>query len=157
MQYIIRSMQYLYHPQDVHKVDIKIDPPVKYPTPYGGRLEWTMPGRNKVIAHLKEQTEGQHKKRWSQVKYTYTTKSPIKWSDYFDASLDVFSFEIARGSLCCISSPENKSLWNGSRSGSIYRLPWRLWNDSIKPTVQKWGAYRAFKSEFYAEQSRLER
>ena len=82
MQYIIHSMQnimqyavYNIIRRDVHNVDIKIDPPVKYPTPYGGRLEWTMPGGNKVIAHLKDKQKARHKKRWSQVRYTYTTKS----------------------------------------------------------------------------------
>ena len=38
-------------------------------TPYGGRLEWTMPGGNKLIAHLKDNTKIRNKKRWSQVKY----------------------------------------------------------------------------------------
>ena len=41
-----------------------------YSTPYGGRLEWVMPGGNKVIAHLKDKQKARHKKRWSQVRYT---------------------------------------------------------------------------------------
>ncbi len=52
---------------DVHGVLCRIPPPIKYPTPYGGRLEWTMPGGNTVTAHLKDKQKVRHKKRWSQV------------------------------------------------------------------------------------------
>ena len=51
----------------VHRTQIRLDPPVKYPTPYGGRLEWTLPGQNKLTIHLKDKTKVRHKKRWSQV------------------------------------------------------------------------------------------
>lgn len=40
-------------------------------TPYGGRLIWTLPGRTKMIAHLKDKNKIRHKKRWSQVMYMY--------------------------------------------------------------------------------------
>ena len=53
---------------------MKIAPPTKYPTPYGGRLEWTLPGNNKLSVHLKDKAKIRHKKRWSQVsvwKYMY--------------------------------------------------------------------------------------
>ncbi|VDI35520.1 chitin synthase [Mytilus galloprovincialis] len=53
----------------VHNVNIKLPPPTKYPTPYGGRLEWTLPGNNKLSAHLKDKVKVRHKKRWSQVMY----------------------------------------------------------------------------------------
>ena len=53
-------------------------PPIKYPTPYGGRLEWTCPGGNKIVAHLKDKVKIRHKKRWSQVNYL----------DYFDENND---------------------------------------------------------------------
>ncbi|KAK3091198.1 hypothetical protein FSP39_017898 [Pinctada imbricata] len=43
----------------------------KYHTPYGGRLEWTLPGQNKLIAHLKDKDKIRHKKRWSQAMNTY--------------------------------------------------------------------------------------
>ncbi|KAK3089453.1 hypothetical protein FSP39_003735 [Pinctada imbricata] len=43
----------------------------KYVTPYGGRLEWTLPGQNKLIAHLKDKDKIRHKKRWSQIMYMY--------------------------------------------------------------------------------------
>ncbi|KAH7967299.1 hypothetical protein HPB49_023929 [Dermacentor silvarum] len=45
--------------------------PKKLPTPYGGRLVWQMPGKNKLIAHLKDKGKIRHRKRWSQVMYMY--------------------------------------------------------------------------------------
>jgi len=45
--------------------------PVKYETPYGGRLEWQMPGGNKLVVHLKDKNKIKNKKRWSQVMYMY--------------------------------------------------------------------------------------
>ncbi|XP_013772916.1 uncharacterized protein LOC106458013 [Limulus polyphemus] len=56
---------------NVHQVNMKLKPPRKTPTPYGGRLLWIMPGRNKLIAHLKNKEKIRHKKRWSQVMYMY--------------------------------------------------------------------------------------
>lgn len=53
-----------------------IPPPVKYPTPYGGRLEWQLPGGNKLIAHLKDKAKIRHRKRWSQVNKTNNTEVP---------------------------------------------------------------------------------
>nr|XP_022324471.1 uncharacterized protein LOC111125208 isoform X3 [Crassostrea virginica] len=55
----------------VHKVPVKLPPPTKYPTPYGGRLEWTLPGGNKMNVHMKDKAKIRHKKRWSQVMYMY--------------------------------------------------------------------------------------
>ncbi|KAK3082737.1 hypothetical protein FSP39_003848 [Pinctada imbricata] len=55
----------------VHKTVMKIPPPTRIPTPYGGRLVWTLPGGNKIIAHLKDKTKIRHRKRWSQVMYMY--------------------------------------------------------------------------------------
>lgn len=55
----------------VHQCNIKLKLPKKYPTPYGGRLEWIMPGQNKLIAHLKDKMKIRHRKRWSQVMYMY--------------------------------------------------------------------------------------
>ena len=46
---------------------MEIPPPTRVPTPYGGRLVWTMPGGNEIIAHLKDSAKIRHKKRWSQV------------------------------------------------------------------------------------------
>ncbi len=50
---------------------MKIPPPFKIPTPYGGRLTWVLPGGNLLIAHLKDKMKIRHKKRWSQVMYIY--------------------------------------------------------------------------------------
>lgn len=46
-------------------------PPTLLDTPYGGRLEWVMPGHNHLVVHLKDKTKIRHKKRWSQVMYMY--------------------------------------------------------------------------------------
>ena len=32
---------------------VKVKPCKKYPTPYGGRLVWTLPGKTKIVCHLK--------------------------------------------------------------------------------------------------------
>lgn len=45
----------------------KIDPPIRYPTPYGGRLEYTLPGKTMLYVHLKNKDKIRHRKRWSQV------------------------------------------------------------------------------------------
>ncbi|CAG5126787.1 unnamed protein product, partial [Candidula unifasciata] len=55
----------------VHESEISLLPPVKIPTPYGGRLVWTLPGGNLLIAHIKDKNKIRHKKRWSQVMYMY--------------------------------------------------------------------------------------
>lgn len=52
---------------EVHLTNVRLRAPKKYPTPYGGRLEWTMPGKNKLICHLKDKAKIRHRKRWSQV------------------------------------------------------------------------------------------
>ncbi|EEB10859.1 chitin synthase, putative [Pediculus humanus corporis] len=58
--------------QAVHQTNnIRIKPPKKYPTPYGGRLVWTLPGKTKMYAHLKDKSKIRHRKRWSQVMYMY--------------------------------------------------------------------------------------
>ena len=51
----------------MYDADFPIGHPVKYVTPYGGRLEWTLPGKNKLVAHLKDKKKIRHRKRWSQV------------------------------------------------------------------------------------------
>ncbi|XP_052867895.1 chitin synthase chs-2-like [Anopheles cruzii] len=56
---------------EVYKTKMRIYPPTKIVTPYGGRLIWTLPGRTKMIAHLKDKNKIRHKKRWSQVMYMY--------------------------------------------------------------------------------------
>lgn len=56
---------------DIHQTYIRLRPPKKIPTPYGGRLIWTLPGKTKMIAHLKDKMKIRHRKRWSQVMYMY--------------------------------------------------------------------------------------
>lgn len=54
--------------QAVHQTNnIRVKPPKKYPAPYGGRLVWTLPGKTKMYAHLKDKSKIRHRKRWSQV------------------------------------------------------------------------------------------
>ncbi|GJQ87499.1 hypothetical protein Trydic_g10257 [Trypoxylus dichotomus] len=55
----------------VHEVNIRLRPPKRIITPYGGRLVWTLPGKTKMIAHLKDKKKIRAKKRWSQVMYMY--------------------------------------------------------------------------------------
>ena len=50
---------------------MKVPPPIKYTTPYGGRLVWILPGETKIICHLKDKNKIRHKKRWSQCMYMY--------------------------------------------------------------------------------------
>jgi len=50
---------------------LRMRPPVTRNTPYGGRLTWRLPGKNILVAHLKDKEEIRHRKRWSQVWYRY--------------------------------------------------------------------------------------
>ncbi|XP_071050760.1 chitin synthase chs-2-like [Onthophagus taurus] len=55
----------------VYNNDIKLKDPVKYVTPYGGKLEWILPGKTKLVVHLKDNNKVRSRKRWSQVMYMY--------------------------------------------------------------------------------------
>ena len=55
------------HYSETHEVNVVLGKPALCPTPYGGRLEWDMPGGNRIVTHLKEKRKIRHKKRWSQV------------------------------------------------------------------------------------------
>ena len=55
----------------VHGVEKSVEDPIKIPTPYGGRLVWLLPGKNRLIVHMKDKNLIRHKKRWSQVMYMY--------------------------------------------------------------------------------------
>jgi len=55
----------------VHMTNIRLRPPKKVPTPYGGRLIYTLPGKTKMIVHMKDKSKIRHKKRWSQCMYMY--------------------------------------------------------------------------------------
>nr|NP_001296068.1 uncharacterized LOC105380296 [Plutella xylostella]API61825.1 chitin synthase 1 [Plutella xylostella]API61826.1 chitin synthase 1 [Plutella xylostella]BAF47974.1 chitin synthase 1 [Plutella xylostella] len=56
---------------EVHQTNIRMRPPKKLPAPYGGRLTWVLPGKTKMICHLKDKAKIRHRKRWSQVMYMY--------------------------------------------------------------------------------------
>ena len=56
---------------NVYQTDIRLGPPKKMPTPYGGRLIYTLPGKTLMIIHMKDKAKIRHKKRWSQVMYMY--------------------------------------------------------------------------------------
>ncbi|EEC06403.1 chitin synthase, putative [Ixodes scapularis] len=56
---------------DVHQYERHLRPPKKIATPYGGRLVWRMPGKNKLVVHLKDRSKIRNRKRWSQVMYMY--------------------------------------------------------------------------------------
>ena len=38
----------------------QVPSPVKYPTPYGGRLVWTLPGQTRIVCHLKDKNKIRH-------------------------------------------------------------------------------------------------
>lgn len=50
---------------------VKVKAPKTFPTPYGGRLVWTLPGKTRIVCHLKDKDKIRHKKRWSQIMYMY--------------------------------------------------------------------------------------
>ena len=69
MKFFLIFLPFLYHSfSSVHSYGMKIPPPSKTDTPYGGRLIWRLPGGNKLIAHMKDKSKIRHRKRWSQVK-----------------------------------------------------------------------------------------
>lgn len=47
---------------------MRLKPPKKVKTPYGGRLQYILPGKNKLTVHLKDKNKIRHRKRWSQVR-----------------------------------------------------------------------------------------
>ncbi|KRZ13519.1 Chitin synthase 3 [Trichinella pseudospiralis] len=55
----------------VHQTIIRIKAPKVCCTPYGGRMVWTLPGKNKLTVHLKNKQKIRVRKRWSQVMYMY--------------------------------------------------------------------------------------
>ncbi|VBB27485.1 unnamed protein product, partial [Acanthocheilonema viteae] len=55
----------------LHQTQMRLKPPKKISTPYGGRLNFIMPGRNRLMIHLKDKQKIRVRKRWSQVMYLY--------------------------------------------------------------------------------------
>uniref|UniRef100_A0A667X713 chitin synthase n=1 Tax=Myripristis murdjan TaxID=586833 RepID=A0A667X713_9TELE len=55
-------------------------------TPYGGRLEVTMPKGNNLVVHFKDKQLIRHKKRWSQIMYLYYLLGWKLKAKYFTSS-----------------------------------------------------------------------
>ncbi|XP_076465689.1 uncharacterized protein LOC143297300 [Babylonia areolata] len=66
----------------VAKRNIDMQPPIKIPTPYGGRLKYTLPGGTLMYVHLKDKDRIRHRKRWSQVLYLYYLLGYRLMADY---------------------------------------------------------------------------
>ena len=62
------SILYFLNCSSVLEFQKEMLPPVKLLTPYGGRLVWTLPGKNILNVHLKDKNKIRHRKRWSQVR-----------------------------------------------------------------------------------------
>lgn len=54
----------------VHQTQMRLKTPKKAATPYGGRISYVLPGKNRLTIHLKDKNKIRHRKRWSQVKDT---------------------------------------------------------------------------------------
>ncbi|XP_076622965.1 chitin synthase chs-2 [Colletes latitarsis] len=68
-QYVATFMETMQ--EKIQTSGICLSPPIKCPTPYGGQLVWTLPGKTRLIVHLKDKNKIRHRKRWSQVMYMY--------------------------------------------------------------------------------------
>uniref|UniRef100_A0A914UJB2 chitin synthase n=1 Tax=Plectus sambesii TaxID=2011161 RepID=A0A914UJB2_9BILA len=55
----------------VHQTQMRLKTPRKCTTPYGGRLSYILPGKNRLTIHMKDKNKIRHRKRWSQVMYLY--------------------------------------------------------------------------------------
>ncbi|CAD5118528.1 DgyrCDS7220 [Dimorphilus gyrociliatus] len=55
----------------VHQEEVEFEHPARIITPYGGRLEWCLPGGSRLTVHLKDSTKFRKNKRWSQCMYIY--------------------------------------------------------------------------------------
>jgi chitin synthase len=56
----------------VHDIEgMKMAPPLKAQTPYGGRLTWKLPGGNLLVVHLKDKKRVMKRKKWSLVMAMY--------------------------------------------------------------------------------------
>ena len=75
-------------------ITFTMPPPKKVATPYGGRLIWTLPGGNQLIAHLKDKAVIRHRKRWSQVTYHIDYSNKAAPSESMSSSMRVMQIEI---------------------------------------------------------------
>ncbi|VDN55363.1 unnamed protein product [Dracunculus medinensis] len=55
----------------VHQTQMRLKTPKKISTPYGGQIIYILPGKNRMIIHLKNSQKVRKRKRWSQVMYLY--------------------------------------------------------------------------------------
>uniref|UniRef100_A0A914D222 Calponin-homology (CH) domain-containing protein n=1 Tax=Acrobeloides nanus TaxID=290746 RepID=A0A914D222_9BILA len=51
----------------VHQTQMRLKSPKKAITPYGGRISYVLPGKNRLTIHLKDKNKIRHRKRWSQI------------------------------------------------------------------------------------------
>ncbi|KHN79259.1 Chitin synthase 2 [Toxocara canis] len=51
----------------VHQTQMRLKTPKKTTTPYGGRISYVLPGKNRMTLHLKDKMKIRHRKRWSQM------------------------------------------------------------------------------------------
>ncbi|CAH1989024.1 unnamed protein product [Acanthoscelides obtectus] len=71
-EYVLRLIESVQDAvSNLHATNVKVKPPTIMQTPYGGRIVWTLPGRNKLVVHLKDTDKIRTRKRWSQVMYMY--------------------------------------------------------------------------------------
>ncbi|RXN07789.1 hypothetical protein ROHU_032153 [Labeo rohita] len=70
---VIKEVYIIFSEEDPCMFKPKAAPPPQkiINTPYGGRLEYTLPKGNLMMVHLKDKTLIRHKKRWSQIMYMY--------------------------------------------------------------------------------------
>lgn len=54
--------------RSIKRMNVQVVSPTKIATPYGGRLEYVLPGKTKMHVHLKNKNLIRHRKRWSQVR-----------------------------------------------------------------------------------------
>ncbi|VDD93431.1 unnamed protein product, partial [Enterobius vermicularis] len=48
----------------VHQTQMRLKTPKKTTTPYGGRISYLLPGKNRMTVHLKDKNKIRHRKRW---------------------------------------------------------------------------------------------
>ncbi|KAJ8967543.1 hypothetical protein NQ314_002858 [Rhamnusium bicolor] len=76
---------------EVHRTNVQIRPPIIYPTPYGGRLVWTLPGKTKMIAHLKDKAKIRAKKKMVS-SYVYVLSLGLQYLQFFRTNESLIYF-----------------------------------------------------------------
>lgn len=57
---------------------MRLKTPKKISTPYGGQIIYILPGKNRMIIHLKNSQKVRKRKRWSQVPTKFDSNSILK-------------------------------------------------------------------------------